>query len=146
MPSTLHRALVELRDILLGIDGGGAYNLDVRGRVSIGPATQSPAGLGLFLRVTELPRTLETTLGRYRQYLPVVVEGVVGAGYGTTEARTLAALDLAADVAYAIDTHRTLRSTVLDARVTGAEVVEVDGQVWGCRVLVEAWYHPTQGA
>jgi hypothetical protein len=55
-------------------------------------------------------------------------------------------MDLMDDVITVIDANRTLTSTVLDARVLDADIVESDGQIRGCRVLMEAWFHPTAGA
>jgi len=145
MASTLSGAVSALVALLQGIDGSGD-NLDVGGRVTVGPVTQSAAALALFVHSFSAPRTLETSLGRYRQYLRCTIEGVVGAGYATPILRVQAAMDLMDDVITVIDANRTLTSTVLDARVLDADIVEADGQIRGCRVLMEAWFHPTAGA
>lgn len=126
MASTAQTAVARIVTDLQGITGG-SYTYDLSGADQVVVCAGLPVD-GRSLMVALTPRSIRTdhgfSLGNYIRTMPVEILGRVQATSDTPQARLYAALDLADDIATALEADRSLNGNVYDLKLS---IEAIDG-------------------
>lgn len=126
MSAAARTIMTQIRTQLAEIDGAGGYVHDVSatGRIVFGFPVSPDGPPRIYIADLAIESSHDHNLGAYDRRLSCLLMAFVGAASDSTEARMLAALDMADDIATALEADRTLGGNVLDLIVN---IQAIDG-------------------